>query len=127
MCKFTSGLIFVTALLLPVLANAKSSPFGGRWDFNITTQNGTRANWLGVTEKKDKLEVWFQPTGGNVYEVRNFNVEGSHLTLTLSAATPDRPALTWEFDADGDKPTGGQKRGDNTMALTVVRATSLTP
>ena len=125
MCKFASSLIVVTALLLPVLAHGKTSPFAGRWDFNITTPNGTRANWLGVTEKKGKLEVWFQPTGGNVYEVKNFTVNGSHLTLTLSPATAGRPALTWELDASGDKLTGVQKRGDNTIALTGVPAPAL--
>ena len=124
MRKFTSGLIVVAAFLVPALAQ-KKSPFAGRWDFNITTPNGTRANWLGVTDKKGKLEVWFQPTGGNVYEVRNFTVDESHLTLTLSPATADRPALTWELEANDGKLTGVQKRGDNTIALTGVPAPAL--
>src|SRR5258708_8407271 len=125
MRKFMSGVIVVAVLLVPALAQKKSSPFAGRWDFNITTSGGTRANWLGVTEKKGELGVWFQPTGGNVFEVKNFKVDGPHLTLTLSPATADRPALTWELDAAGDKLTGVQKRGDNTIALTGVRAPAL--
>jgi len=52
--------------LLPALAQKESNPFVGRWDFNITTPGGVRAVWLGVHEKDGKLEVWYQPTGGNV-------------------------------------------------------------
>jgi len=69
MHRFTSGLIAILILLVPALAE---SPFVGRWDFNITTPAGSRANWLGVTEKEGKVEVWFQPTGGNLYEVKGF-------------------------------------------------------
>src|ERR1700730_3626171 len=125
MRKFLSGLIAVGAFLVPALDAKKGSPFAGRWDFNTVTPSGTRANWLGVTDKKGKLEVWFQPTGGNVYQVKDFKADGSHLTLTLSAAAADHPALTWELDAAGDKLTGVQKRGDDTIALTGVRAPAL--
>ena len=59
-------LILVSALLAPACSQKKSSPFVGRWDFNITTQDRTRASWLGVTEKDGGLEVWYQPTGGHV-------------------------------------------------------------
>jgi hypothetical protein len=124
MYKFMSGLMVVAGLAAPVFAQ-KKSPFVGRWDFNITTPNGTRATWLGVTEIKDKLVVWFQPTGGNVYEVRDFKVEDSHLVLTLAAAKADSPALTWDLQAVDGKLTGVQKRGDNTLALTGVPAPAL--
>jgi hypothetical protein len=78
-----------------------------------------------VTEKDGHLEVWYQPTGGNVYQVKDFKVEGSHLTITVSPATGNRPAETWELDAAGDKITGVQKRGDTTLALAGVRAPEL--
>jgi hypothetical protein len=52
-------------------------------------------------------------------------VDGSHLTLNLSAATAKRPATTWELDASGDKLTGVQKSGDKTIELTGVRAPEL--
>jgi hypothetical protein len=121
MRKFTNGLLLVSALLMPAVAQ-KSSPFVGRWDFNVTTSGGSRANWLGVTEKDGKLEVWFQPTGGNDYEVKDFKLNGSHLTLTLSAATAERPALVWELDAKNGKLSGIQKGGDNIIALAGVPA-----
>ena len=116
MRKFTIGLTFVCALLL---AQTKGNPFVGRWDFNITTASGTRATWLGITEKNGKLEVWFQPTGGNDYEVKDFKVDGSHLSLKLS------PEMTWELDASSGKLTGVQKRGGSTIALTGLPAPEL--
>src|ERR1700722_6053288 len=99
MQKLTSGLILVSALLVPFLAQDTGNPFVGRWDFNIATANNRGAAWLGVTEKDGQAEVWYQPTGGNVYKVKDFSVEGPHLTLSVSPATANRPAMTWELDA----------------------------
>lgn len=111
-------------LMAPVLARG-ASPFVGRWDFDLTTPGGTRAAWLGITEKDGKLDVWYQPTGGNVYELKDAAVEGSHLKLTLSPASANRPAVTWDLDAREGKLTGVQRRGANTIALTGVRAPEL--
>ena len=119
MQRFTTGLILVLTLLVLAPAQTKSNPFIGRWDFNITTGNTTRASWLGVTEKNGQPEIWYQPTGGNVFEVKEFKLDGSHLTLTLSKT------VTWELDAAGGKLTGVQKRGDNTVALIGVPAPAL--
>jgi hypothetical protein len=81
---------------------------------------------LGVTEKNGTLEVWYQPTGGNVYQVKDVKANGSHLTLMLTRATDSRPALTWELDAaGGDKLSGTQRRGETSLALTGVRAPEL--
>src|ERR1700687_2140961 len=109
MRKLIFFLILVTALA------QKSNPFFGRWDFNIS---GGRANWLGVSEKDGKAEVWFQPTGGNLYEVKDFKLDGSHLTLNLGQ-------MTWELEPKDGKLTGVQKRGTNTVELTGVRAPAL--
>ncbi len=119
MQKFTAGLVVLCAFLAPAFAQKNGNPFVGRWDFNISTPGGTRASWLGVSEKGGKLEVWFQPTGGNVYELKDFKVEGTHMTLTLARTT------TWELDASGGKLTGVQKRGTNTIELAGVRAPEL--
>jgi len=43
----------------------------------------------------------------------------------MSPAAENRPAWTWELDAAGDKLTGVHKRGDNTAAVTGVRAPDL--
>jgi hypothetical protein len=69
--------------------------------------------------------VWYQPTGGNVYQLKDVKAEGAHLTLVLSAASANRPATTWELDAAGDKLTGVQKQGAKTMPLAGVRAPEL--
>ena len=120
MRRFSTGLLIVCAFLIPARAQNESNPFVGRWDFNITTPGGARAVWLGVHEKGGKVDVWYQPTGGNVYEVKTFKLNGSHLTLTLS------PTLTWELDASGDKLTGAQKRGGKTtLELAGVRSPDL--
>ena len=118
-------LILVGALLTPAFSQKTSNPLVGRWDFNITTPAGTRASWLGVTEKEGSLEIWYQPTGGHVYQVKDFKVDGLHLTISISQASGRRPAMTWELDAVGDKLIGVQRRGEDTLALTGVRAPEL--
>ncbi len=125
MRTLSMGLAALAALLTAAPARCQSSPFVGRWDFNITAGSATRACWLGVTEKDGKLDVWYQPPGGNVYRVRNFKAEGTHLTLNLSPATATRPAVTWELEAAGGKLTGAEKRGANSTELTGVRAPEL--
>lgn len=120
-----SFLVLLFGFLLPAGASAQTSPFVGRWDFTINTPTGTRANWLGITESGGKLDIWFQPTGGHVFQVQDFNVNGSHLTLHLSAASNNRPAMSWELDAKGGKLTGVQKSGDATIPLDGVRAPEL--
>jgi hypothetical protein len=125
MRTFKSSLMVAAALLMPALAQKSTNPFAGRWDFNITTPGGTRACWLGVTAKGGDLEVWYQPPGGNVYQVKDVHVDGSHLTLTLSAATASRPAMTWNLEAAGGKLTGVQKSGDITTELTGMRSPAM--
>jgi len=123
-CKF-AGLLLGAALLSPALAVADGNPFVGRWDFDVQTPSGVGANWLGITDKGGKLEVWFQPTGGHVHPVEDVKQEGSHLTLVVSPAAGSHPAMTWDLEASGDKLTGVQKNGDKTMDLAGVRAPEL--
>ena len=112
----------LAAVTVPSFAG---SPLEGRWDFNVTTPGGTRAAWLGIKEVGGNLEVWFQPTGGNVYQLKEFKAEGSHLSATVSPANANRPATVWELDAAGDKLTGTMKRGEATVALVGTRAPEL--
>jgi 3-keto-disaccharide hydrolase len=71
------------------------------------------------------LEIWFQPTGGNVRKLTDFKADGSHLTLNISKATPKEPATAWDLDAAGGKLTGAQHHGAESIALTGVRAPAL--
>ena len=111
-----AGVLVAAALAQPAKA---ASPFVGRWNFNLTMPGATRAAWLGISEQDGKLVIWFQPTGGNVYEVKDFKTEGTHLTINLGNMQ------TWQLDAAGDKLTGFQKRGTSTLSLTGLRAPEL--
>jgi hypothetical protein len=116
---------FIAMVASAALAAGAGNPLVGRWNFNIQQGGANRAVWLGVSEKNGALEVWYQPTGGNVYQVKEFKTDGSHLSLTLANATDKRPGLTWEVEAAGDKMTVMQKRGDTMTTLTGTRAPEL--
>lgn len=122
---FLGGLVLACALGTSALPQNQANPFVGRWDFDIKTPSGVGANWLGVTEKDGKPDIWFQPTGGHVYQITDFHLDGSHLSFTAEPASGHHPAMTWELDAADGKLTGTQKQGDRTMALTGVRAPDL--
>lgn len=120
-----SSFLLALALAIPALPKQNTNPFVGRWDFDTQSPHGIGANWLGITEKGGQLDVWFQPTGGHVYQVKDFHVNGSHLTFTASPASGNRPATTWDLEAADGKLTGVEKRGDKSMALTGVKAPAL--
>ncbi|MBZ5583887.1 MAG: DUF1080 domain-containing protein [Acidobacteriia bacterium] len=122
MRRFFLALALSAALSALIFSQSGRSPFMGRWNFNM--QSGGAA-WLGITQKSGGLDVWYQPTGGNVYQVKDVKANGSHLTLVLSQPEDNRPGLTWELDAAGDKLTGVQKRGQRTTPLAGVRAPAL--
>ena len=109
------ALCFVTAL------SAADNPAIGRWNFNV----GTRASWLGITEKNGALEVWYQPTGGNVFQLKEVRQTGSHLSLTITAANAKRPAETWELDVTPDTLKGTQIRSGNSTPIEGTRAPKL--
>jgi len=127
MPRFFPSLVLALAALSPISSYAqKPSPFIGRWDFNLTVPDAPSrgATWLGITEKNGALDVWYQPTGGNVYQLKDVKADGSHLTLTLSAGGKNG-ATTWELDAAGNALNGTQKRGANSFPLHGVRAPEL--
>jgi len=125
MRKFHSVLPLAALLLLPALAQNGANPFVGRWDFDIMTHGVERAAWLGVTDKGGNLEVWYQPTGGNVYLIKDFHVDGSHLSVNLAPPNAKRPGMKWELNAHGDRLTGEQKTGGYSISLVGVRAPEL--
>lgn len=100
---------------------AAGSPFVGRWNFNLPP----RASWLGISEKGGQLEVWYQPTGGNVFQLTDVKQSGNKLTLVVTTATEKRPAVTWELEAKGGKLVGTQTRAGATMALEGIAAPKL--
>ncbi len=108
-------------VLLPAICPGASSPFVGHWDFNVKTPGrDVGANWLGVADKSGTLEIWWQPAGGNVYQVKDFKTDGKPLTLTLN------PKLTWDLEAPGgSKLIGTQKNGDKSQGIEGVRSPDL--
>jgi hypothetical protein len=127
MRKLFIGILLTGALLTCVLSQPGGRAFVGRWDFNLTQGNTNRAAWLGITEKNGTLDVWYQPTGGNVYQLKGAKLDGSKLVLPISTAdaAKKRAAVSWELEASGDKLTGVQKRGSESTPLTGVRAPEL--
>jgi hypothetical protein len=108
-----TSVALVCAIFAPLLCQA-ASPFAGRWDFTVAGPNSNSAYWLGVTDNNGTLDVWFQPSGGNVIQMKDFKATGSHLSVTTAAATATRPATTWELDAVGGKLTGAIKGATST-------------
>jgi Domain of Unknown Function (DUF1080) len=105
--------------LLPAL-EAQTSPFIGRWDFNLTQPNGKKAAiWLGIQQKGENLDVWYQPTGGHVFPVQDYKVSGSHLSVN-----PDRKT-TLELDAKDGKLIGTQQESGKSIEITGVPAPAL--
>jgi hypothetical protein len=132
MKRNATRLALALATLAPLISfsQTKPSPLVGHWDFNMMAADAAGktvsrgATWLGITEKSGALEVWYQPTGGNVYQVKDLKADGAHLSLTLSAAGKG-PATTWDLTAAGNELNGVQKRGENSLALHGVRAPEL--
>jgi hypothetical protein len=127
MPRLSPSLVLALAALSPVFSyGQKPSPFVGRWDFNLSVPDAPSrgAAWLGITEKNGALDVWYQPTGGNVYQLKDVKADGSHLTLMLSAGGKNG-ATTWELEAAGNALNGTQKRGANSVPLHGVRAPEL--
>lgn len=91
----------------------------------MKTSAGQGACWLGITEKNGALDVWFQPTGGNVRQVKETQVNGSHLLITVAPARGERPAVTWDLSPSGGDLVGVEKREDVSTALLGVRAPDL--
>lgn len=111
----------LAALLLPLalMAQPAANPFLGRWNFTLETPGGTRAMWLGIADRSGAVEIQFQPTGGNVYPVKTYSLEGGRLALTLAGGA------TLELEAAGGKLTGHFKRGANSTPVTGVPAPKL--
>jgi hypothetical protein len=108
-------------LLLPavLLAQPAANPFLGSWNFNVQTPGGTRAMWLKVDNRGGAPEVWYQPTGGNVYQVKSFELNGPRLSLKLNGGA----AL--DLEAAGGQLKGVLKRGETAVPVTGVPAPKL--
>ena len=80
------------ACMFPVLSQKSSTPFAGRWDMTVTRGSITFPSWMEVREKDGRPEVRVQQRTGNVSPVAGAQIDGSRLIITVSDATPARPA-----------------------------------
>jgi len=115
MRKIAACLILVAMLLTAASGQSRSNPLVGRWDFTIAPG----AVWLSVTAKSGVYEVWFQPRGGHVIQIKDAKVDDhSHLYFKLKD-------VQYTFDAAGDKISGIEKGQDAVGGFTGVRAPEL--
>src|SRR5579862_6939319 len=99
--------------LLLAPAFAQKNPFVGRWDLNLTPQNGSPyPQWMELIEKGGKVDGRIQPRGGAVRPIVAAKMESDHLVITVSEATQRGPATTWDLTVAGDKLSGVEKRGE---------------
>ena len=113
--------ITIVAIFGSLLIHA-ASPVAGRWDIKVSTDKDTYPDWMELVEKDGAPQVRVQPRTGSVHPVTNVKLDGSHLTLTFSAATKKNPEVTWDVTVSGDRLTGTQKRGDAVVANSTAYA-----
>ena len=113
------------ACLLPALPQTGAGPFLGRWDITITNPNVSYPDWMEVVEKDGQLSARVQPRGGSVHPAAGVKVDGSHLLVTVLAATAHGPEVVWDLTGSGDSISGTQKHGDTTAQIAGVRAPAL--
>ena len=101
------------------MAQSGIHPFLGKWDINGGTPEHPRSMWLGVSENNGKIAIEFQPSGGNVYPVHEFKVDGSHLKITLNATT------TLDIQPDGTALNIVEKHGEQTASMKCEAAPAL--
>jgi hypothetical protein len=103
-------------------AQPGAGPFIGRWDITVSTPSGSYPDWMEVVDKGGALSARVQPRGGSVHPAAGVKLEGSHLLVTVSAATARAPEVTWDLTSSKDSISGTQKRGDATAQIAGVRA-----
>jgi len=130
--------LLVTCAAVIVLPALAKNPFAGRWDIVVTPQANAQPapknpqalnpypDWMEVVEKDGGTTIRIQPRSGGAREVKDFKLEGSHLSLNMAVPNSKAPASTWELDVNGDKVNGKQQRGNLVLAeLSGVRAPKL--
>lgn len=126
------------AVLIPAKAQNAASRFAGRWDLTFTKEDTSFPSWMEVVDKDGALQVRAQEREGSVHPVSSARMDGAKLIVTVSAATPARPAEggrpdmparpvhIWELTAERGALAGVQKRGDAVIAkIRGVRAPEL--
>src|SRR5947208_15611832 len=109
MKRLCAVLLAGTCFLMQAFCQNVQNVFVGRWDITVTAGTSVYPDWMEVVEKAPGLDVRIQPRAGSVRPAKDTRMEGSHLILTLN------PGTTWDVTVEGDRLSGGQKRGDKVM------------
>jgi hypothetical protein len=110
------------ALLVPALSQ-KHDPgkIAGRWDLTITASNATYPSWMEFVDEGGRPAVRIVGRTGSARPVEEVKAQvsaagaqmASHLSFVTTESFDGKPIkVTWEMDAQGDKLTGKQHRGD---------------
>ena len=111
-------IVGVVLLLPPILLQAASNPFVGRWDLTITSDGTSYPDWMEVMEENGSPRVRVQLRTGNVHPL-DAKMDGLKLIVTVPApndAPGSAPMSFWELTAKGDKINGLQKHGETENA-----------
>jgi hypothetical protein len=108
-------LLVCATLLFAAPGKKGDNAFTGRWDLTIKTATATYPSWIEVMDKDGKPAVRLQGRGGTVRPVEGITLEGTRLTLVISPAAEDRPAIAWELNVKSNLITGAVKRGQETQ------------
>jgi len=137
MARLYFTLVLAAAALVPALSQRATSPFAGRWDMTVTSPTEKFPSWMEIVEKDGSLQVRVQGRTGNVNPAAAVKMDGTRLSVTVTAAvpareaeenrpaSPGRPALEWELTGKGGSLTGTQRLGDQKWQLAGVRAPEL--
>jgi hypothetical protein len=118
-----AGFLPVSPLMMTAQAG---NPFVGRWDITVTAGSQTYPDWMEVMEKDGATQARVQPRTGSVHPVKVIALEGTRLTLQISAANTKNPGTTWELTWAAGKISGTEKRGAEARAqLAGVKAPEL--
>jgi hypothetical protein len=124
--KHLYAILAVAATLIGPASSQTRNPFLGRWDLVVTSPRSTANQWMEIVEKDGKLDGRIQPGGGAVRPIVAARMEGSHLIVTVTAATDRAPEVVWDVTTDGAKINGVQKRAENSdTQIAGVRAPEL--
>src|SRR5579872_712981 len=107
--------VVASVLVLGAPAKKGDSPFAGRWDLTVTTSTATYPAWIEVVDQDNGPAVRIQPRGGFVRPAAQAKLDGARLVVTISPATEDRAAITWEFTVKNNVLTGSIHRAAETQ------------
>jgi hypothetical protein len=102
-------LAMLSCILLPCVAASAQSPFAGRWDLTITTQQGSYPSWMEYADQGATLAIRIVGRTGSVHAVRDVKVQGSHLTFSDPQSAGDG---RWDLSLKDRKLSGRTPGGD---------------